>query len=61
MAKNNVWYLDTDGTTANTNLGFEARRLQTQAARNDGRGGAYICIFMQHECIRAMTQLYESK
>ena len=28
-AKNSFWYLDTDGTTANTNTGFEARRLLT--------------------------------
>ena len=25
VAKNNLWYLDTDNTTANTNSGFEAR------------------------------------
>ena len=31
VAKNSLWYLDTDGTTADTNLGFEARRLITQA------------------------------
>ena len=40
VAKNSFWYLDTDATTANTNAGFEARRLQTQAVRNDGGGGA---------------------
>ena len=32
VAKNSFWYLD-------TNAGFEARRLQTQAANNDGTGG----------------------
>ena len=31
VAKNSLWYLDTDGTTANTNLGFEARKVLTQA------------------------------
>ena len=31
VAKNSLWYLDTDNTTADTNLGFEARRLVTQA------------------------------
>ena len=31
VAKNSLWYLDTDNTTAITNLGFEARRLVTQA------------------------------
>ena len=31
VAKNSFWYLDTDGTTANTNAGFEARRLLTTA------------------------------
>ena len=35
VAKNSLWYLDTDGTTANTNTGFEARRLLTKAARDD--------------------------
>ena len=43
-AKNSFWYLDTDATTANTNTGFEARRLQTQAVRNNGTGGAKILI-----------------
>ena len=40
VAKNSFWYLDSDGTTANTNTGFEARRILTQAAANDGTGGA---------------------
>ena len=31
VAKNSLWYLDTDATTANTNTGLEARRLLTQA------------------------------
>ena len=39
VAKNSFWYLDTDGTTANTNTGFEARRILTQAAQNNGGGG----------------------
>ena len=29
VAKNSLWYLDTDATTANTNEGFEGRRLLT--------------------------------
>ena len=29
VAKNSLCYLDTDGTTADTNIGFEARRLLT--------------------------------
>ena len=29
VAKDSLWYLDTDNTTANTNTGFEARRLLT--------------------------------
>ena len=40
VGKNSFWYLDTDGTTANTNTGFEARRMLTQAAQNNGGGGA---------------------
>lgn len=39
-AKKNFWYLDTNAGTANTNTGFEARRILTQAANNDGSGGA---------------------
>ena len=40
VAKNSFWYLDTNATTANTNAGFEARRVQTQAVQNNGGGGA---------------------
>ena len=40
VAKNSFWYLDTNNSTANTNLGFEARRILTQAVQNDGGGGA---------------------
>ena len=29
VAKNNLWYLDTDGTTADTNTGFESRHQLT--------------------------------
>ena len=39
-AKNSLWNLDTNDTTANTNTDFEARIIQTQAANNDGTGGA---------------------
>ena len=34
VAKNSFWNLDTDGTTANTNTGFEARRLLTTGAKS---------------------------
>ena len=40
IAKNSFWYLDTNAGTTNTNLGFEERRILTQAAANDGTGGA---------------------
>ena len=40
VAKNSLWYLDTDNTTANTNTGFEASRLLTQASNNNSGGGA---------------------
>ena len=40
VAKNSFWYLDTNRSTANTNTGFEARRILTQATNNDGSGGA---------------------
>ena len=39
-AKRSFWYLDTDRTTADTNAGYEARRLKTQAVRNNGTGGS---------------------
>lgn len=34
------WYLDIKNTTANTNTGFQARCLKTQANNNNGGGGA---------------------
>ena len=40
VAKNSFWYLDTNATTANTNLGFEARRVLTQDVNDAGDGGA---------------------
>ena len=40
VAKNSFWYLDSANTTADTNLGFEQRRILTQAVRDDGNGGA---------------------
>ena len=42
VAKNSFWYIDTDSTTTNTNLGFEARRILSQANADDGGGGARI-------------------
>ena len=35
VGKNSLWYSDTNATTANTNIGYEARRLLTKAARDD--------------------------
>ena len=35
VAKNSLWYLDTDASTENTNIGYEARRLLTKAAADD--------------------------
>ena len=40
VAKNSFWYLDNNKTAADTNLGFEQRRILTQAVNNDGTGGA---------------------
>ena len=40
VAKNSFWYLDSDGTTAATNIGYELRRILTQAVQNNGGGGA---------------------
>ena len=39
IAKNSLWYLDTNNTTGNNNNGFKARKL-TQAVTNDGTGGS---------------------
>ena len=35
VAKNSLWYLDTDETTADTNVGFAARHALTKAAADD--------------------------
>ena len=40
VAVTSFWFLDTENSTANTNLGFEARRILTQANQNNGGGGA---------------------
>ena len=40
IAKNSLWYFHTNNTTINTNSGFEARILLTQAVNNDGTGGS---------------------
>ena len=40
VAEKTFWYLDTENSTANTNSGFEARRILTQANQNNGGGGA---------------------
>ena len=48
VAKNSLWYLDTDGTTADTNTGFEARKLMTQAIRDAdvAQGGKDINVII---------------
>ena len=40
VAQKSFWHLDTENSTANTNLGFEKRRILTQANQNNGGGGA---------------------
>ena len=46
--KNSLWYLDTDRTTANTNIGFEARHELTKAAADDAlaNGGKNINVII---------------
>ena len=39
LQKNSLWYLDADNATANTNTGFQARRLVTEANNNNDGGG----------------------
>ena len=48
MVKNSLWYLDTNNTTANTDTGFEARKLLTQAAADDAfnAGGKDVNVFI---------------
>ena len=50
VGKNSLWYLDTDATTANTNTGYEARRLLTKAARDDAlnAGGKDVNVSSFH-------------
>lgn len=48
VAKNSLWYLDTDHTTANMNTGFEAGQLLIQANNNSGGGGAKDVNVMIH-------------
>ena len=40
VGKNSLWYLDTNNTTADNNIGFESRRLLSEAVNNDGTGRA---------------------
>ena len=48
VAKNSFWYLDTDGTTANTNLGYAARHALTKAAADNALaiGGKNINVII---------------
>ena len=48
VGKNSLWYLDTDGTTANTNTGFAARHELTKAAADDAlaNGGKNINVII---------------
>ena len=46
VGKNILWYLDTNNTTANNNIGFESRRLLSQAVNDDGTGGStFQCYY----------------
>ena len=47
LQKNSFWYLDSDQTTADTNSGFEARRILTQAQQNNGNGGGGVLLMKQ--------------
>ena len=48
VAKNSLWYLDTDGTTTDTNVGFAARHALTKAAADDALvvGGKNINVII---------------
>ena len=48
VAKNSLWYLDTNATTADTNTGYEARRLLTKVAADDalGNGGKDVNVII---------------
>ena len=48
VGKNSLWYLDTDGTTADTNAGFAARHELTKAAADDAlaNGGKNINVII---------------
>ena len=48
VAKNSFWYLDTEDTTANTNTGFEARRLLTKASTDAvvAQGGQNVNVII---------------
>ena len=40
VGKNSLWYLDTNNATAANNIGFESRRILSQATNDDRTGGA---------------------
>ena len=46
VAKNSFWYSDRDATSANTNAGFQAKKLLTQAAADNalGAGGKHVKV-----------------
>ena len=46
VAKNSLWYLDTDRSSANTNLGFEARRMLTNSDAAAAAGGKDVNIII---------------
>ena len=48
VAKNSLWYLDTDNTTANPNTGFEATKLLTQVSDDAlNAGGKDVNVIIQ--------------
>ena len=46
VAKNSLWYLDTDRSSANTNLGFEARRMLTNSDAAAAAGGKDVNVII---------------
>ena len=46
VAKNSLWYLDTDRSSANTNLGFEARRMSTNSDAAAAAGGKDVNVII---------------
>ena len=57
-SKHSLWYLDRNNTTANNNIGFESRRLLSQAVNNVGTGGAkHINVIIPRNCYSFFEEL----